>query len=103
MEGNPVGLRRILAPASPRTTAEAPAEGDFGYQYMGRGGLSWSIPYVAGVLAMGWQVRPELGPKEMVDLLFQTAWKRGEEALVVDPPAFIRALQEKPPAAVHRP
>jgi len=93
MESNPFGLHRILAPASPRTTAEAVAPNDFGYQYTGRGGLSWAIPYVAGVLAMGWQVRPEFTPKEMIGLLFQTAWKRGTEALVIDPPAFIQALK----------
>ena len=48
----------ILAPTSPRTTAEEYGQGNFGFQYTGKGGLSWAIPYVAGVLALGWQTRP---------------------------------------------
>jgi hypothetical protein len=86
--------RRVLAPTSSRTTAEVYEKGDYGYQYMGRGGVSWAIPYVAGVLAMGWQVRPEMTAKEMVSLLFQSAYRRDSGILIVDPPAFIRAVEQ---------
>lgn len=41
----------LLVPSAPRTTAEEYDKGDFNYQYCGYGGLSWSIPYCAGVLA----------------------------------------------------
>jgi len=85
--------KRVMAPTSPRTTAEVYQKSDFGYQYTGRGGLSWAIPYVAGVLAMGWQVRPEMTAKEMVSLLFETAYRRDPGTLIIDPPAFIRAVE----------
>jgi len=82
----------ILVPSSPRTTAEEVYEGDFSYRYFGRGGISWSMPYCAGVLAMGWQIRPELTKEQMVDLLFQTAYVNDDGAQIINPPAFIYSL-----------
>jgi len=83
----------IHVPASCRTTAQ---HYDYhardSYIYWGRGGLSWSIPYCAGVLAMGWQIRPELTGEQMVDYLFQTAYVNGDGAKIINPSAFINLL-----------
>jgi hypothetical protein len=83
----------ILAPASPRTTAEEQNRGDFGYIYYGSGGLSWTIPYCAGVLAMGWQIRPELGPEKMREILFRSAYTKGR-AKIIDPAEFIEMVKK---------
>jgi hypothetical protein len=85
---------RLMAPASPRTTAEEYEPGDFGYMYTGRGGLSWAIPYVAGVLALGWQVRPELDAREMVQLLFESAYLKEGAGNIIQPKEFLRLVQE---------
>ena len=85
--------RRILVPASPRTTAEEQDKGDFGYQYNGRGGLSWSIPYCAGVLALGWEVRPELTPQQMHNLLFQSAYATDSGEKIINPRKFINLVK----------
>ena len=82
----------IRAPASYRTQAEHANWSLFGYQYTGPGGTSWSIPYVAGVLAMGWQIRPEMTGEQMKALLFSTAYVTPEGAKIINPPAFIQAL-----------
>jgi len=87
----------ILVPSSPRTTAEEVYEGDFSYQYTGRGGISWSMPYCAGVLAMGWQIRPELTIEQIVDYLFQTAYVNPDGAKIINPPAFINFLNSDEP------
>ncbi len=87
----------ILAPSWPRTVAEENLQGDFGYIY-GRNGQSWSIPYTAGVLAMGWQIRPELSKEKMVDLLFRTAYVNPDGARIINPPAFINLLEANSPA-----
>ncbi len=84
----------ILAPASPRTTAEEKYEGDFSYQYCGRGGQSWSIPYIAGVLAMGWQIRPELTGEQMRELLFQSAYTKNDGSKIINPKMFIRLVRK---------
>lgn len=81
----------ILVPTSPRTTAEEYEEGAFGYQYTGRGGLSWAIPYCTGVLAMGWQVRPELSGEEAKAILLDTAYDK-DGYKIIDPAAFIEVL-----------
>lgn len=81
----------ILVPSSPRTAAE---DGDVpGYQYAGRGGLSRAIPYCAGVLAMGWQVNPELSSEQMHELLFKSAFTKKNGARIINPKKFIRLVK----------
>ncbi len=87
---NPANL---MAPTSLRTVARQDKPDCPSYQYYGRGGLSWGIPYVAGVLAMGWQVRPELSPEQMKELLFQSAFTNDKGVKIIDPKAFIRTVQ----------
>lgn len=83
----------ILAPVSYRTTAEVYNEGDFSYQYTGEGGLSWGIPYAAGVLAMGWEVKPGLSADEMVQILRDTAYVDKDGFKYINPTAFIDYLK----------
>ncbi len=83
----------ILTPASVRTTAEERTEGIFTYIYWGRGGLSWTNPYCAGVLAMGWQIRPELTPQQMKELLFKSAYVKNN-AKIINPARFIQMVKD---------
>jgi len=85
--------KRILVPCSFRTTAEERNEGDFSYIYWGRGGLSWAIPYCAGVLALGWQIRPDLPPERMRQLLFESAYTKKNGAKIINPRKFIRLVK----------
>jgi serine protease AprX len=85
--------RPILAPTGPRTKAEEYVKGQCGYQYGGRGGLSWAIPYTAGVLAMGWQVRPDLSAEQMKNLLLASAHEIEGGYRIIDPENFIRQVQ----------
>jgi serine protease AprX len=84
--------RRVLAPCSYRTVAEEYSDGHPGYYYCGRGGLSWSIPYVAGVLALGWQVKPALSSGDMKELLLETAYRTKDGYRVINPVAFVDAV-----------
>jgi predicted outer membrane repeat protein len=93
----PGSYEGIYFPVS-RTMAEESFKGDFSYQYTCRGGLSWTVPYCAGVLAMGWQIRPEFTKEQMVDSLFQTAYVNPGGARIIDPPALINLLLENKPA-----
>ncbi|MBX7258511.1 MAG: peptidase, partial [Candidatus Hydrogenedentes bacterium] len=70
--------------------------GECAYQYCGRGGLSWAIPYCAGVLALGWQLRPDLTPAQMHDLLYRSAYVNGDGQQFINPPEFIRLVKEMP-------
>ncbi|MFC1601603.1 hypothetical protein ACFL34_04565 [Candidatus Sumerlaeota bacterium] len=90
-------LRRfVLVPCSPRTVAIHHRKGEWSYQYCGQGGLSWSIPYAAGVLALGWQLRPELSGTQMRELLFRSAYVDPSGAKFINPPEFIRLVKAIP-------
>lgn len=84
----------ILAPTGGRTTAETFKKGEYSYAYFGLGGLSWGIPYAAGTLALGWQVVPEKSGEEMLGLLYDTTTVTKEGGHVINPVAFIEAVQQ---------
>jgi serine protease AprX len=83
----------LLVPSAPRTTAEEYDKGDCSYQYCGTGGLSWSIPYCAGVLALGWQLRPDISPERMRELLFKSAYTKKDGTKIINPGRFIRFVK----------
>lgn len=83
----------IHVPAARRTTAEEYDQGRFSNQYDGQGGYSWSMPYLAGVLAMGWQINPDLTAEELLELLFSSAYVTEGNAKVISPPAFIEMVK----------
>lgn len=82
---------KLFVPISPRTVAEQYFEDDSSYQYCGYSGISWGIPYAAGVLAMGWQIAPEKTGEEMAALLIDTAYQQNDMKFIY-PEAFIEAL-----------
>ncbi len=90
----PTGSRYISVPCDFRTTVEQYRSGDYFYRYGGSGGLSWGIPYAAGVLALGWQVNPALTADEIKALLFESAYLNEYNELIIYPAAFIEAVQE---------
>ncbi|MBN1256850.1 MAG: S8/S53 family peptidase [Planctomycetes bacterium] len=83
----------VLAPSSIRTVAEKYQKDKDSYTYYGRGGLSWTIPYVAGVLALGWEVNPELTAEEMQEILFKSSYQHPSGALIIYPKEFIRQVK----------
>jgi len=85
---------QVLAPCSPRSQAEEWFEGAYTLQYMGRGGLSWSVPYAAGVLSLGWQVNPKLSNQANLDLLFASAYGPDAQNRIINPPEFLRRVGE---------
>ena len=47
----------------------------------------------AGVLAIGWQVNPELSAEQMKELLFESAYIKSNEAKIIDPRKFISLVK----------
>lgn len=84
----------IGVPTSYRTVAEEYIEGSPSYQYTGQGGLSWGIPYAAGVLALGWQVNPTLDNTQIVQILFETCTIANDGSNIINPIAFIDAVKK---------
>ena len=85
----------ILAPVGYRTTAQTYEKGSYSYQYSGSGGLSWGIPYAAGTLALGWQIDPNLTGEQAMTLLDSTATLNKEGHKIINPVAFVEAVQAR--------
>ncbi len=95
----------IHVPSAPRTAAEAHEDGRFGYAYdgggrrspnaMSKGGYSNTIPYAAGILALGWQIRPDLSPEQMKELLSASAYVHPSGAKIIHPQAFIDLVRNQ--------
>lgn len=90
---NLIDPNRIFVPSSQRTTAEELSPGDFSYRYSCRAGVSWSVPYLVGVVAMGWQIRPEISGSEMIRLIKESAYKKEEGINIIQPKVFIDAVK----------
>lgn len=88
---NRIPARFIYVPIDNRTTASY--EGDEGYVFWGRGGLSWGAPYLAGVIALGLQVDGTLTEEEIFGFLRDTGtpFNRG---VIVNPVKFIGKVRE---------
>lgn len=89
----PVPAWQIGVPASYRTVAEEYMEGSPSYQYTGQGGSSWATPYAAGVLALGWQINPNLENEQIIQILFDTCLIIQDGSRIINPAAFIDAVE----------
>jgi membrane protease YdiL (CAAX protease family) len=89
---------RLLVPKDSRTTASH--IGNREYVFYRAGGLSWSIPYIAGVYALAAQVDPGITPHNFWNLAMRTGrtitLRRGTEAIpfgpIIDPQAIVGTL-----------
>jgi hypothetical protein len=88
--------RLICVPTSQRTVAEEYFKGEYSYQYTGRGGLSWAEPYLVGVLAMGWQLRPDISGQEMIKLLHSSAYIKENGVKIIQPKVFVDSVKDYP-------
>ncbi|MHC4325327.1 MAG: S8 family serine peptidase [Planctomycetota bacterium] len=89
----PYRSKKLLTPCSIRTTAEQYEKDKFSYQYTGRGGLSWGIPYATGVLALGWQVNPDLTAVQARELLFESAYSTTDGQKIINPGRFLECVK----------
>jgi serine protease AprX len=86
-------LRAALSvPAGNRTTASH--VGPDVYTYWVEGGMSWAVPYLAGLATLAFQVEPEIPPARIVELWTTTATKTGAGP-IVNPPKFIEAVRAR--------
>jgi subtilisin family serine protease len=87
--------KRINIPTS-RTTATEEKGYAFSYQFTGIGGISWTVPYLAGIFAMGWQVNPDLTSEQLLHLMYVSAYevnyKTEGTVMIINPRAFIEMV-----------
>jgi len=99
-DGNITLSRTLLVPMDARTTASPTGYSD--YVYYGEGGLSWAIPYTAGMYALACQVDPGISPEQFWSAALQTgrtiqvehAGKQYSLGVILDARALIAELQK---------
>jgi serine protease AprX len=94
-KGMKVSENEICAPCSYRTVAEEYVKNEYSYQYTSVGGLSWSIPYVAGVCALGWQMNPNITAPQMKSILLRSAYLTKEGVRVINPEGVVAMAGSK--------
>lgn len=62
--------KMLLVPMDCRTTASPSGNQSYAYYYSG--GLSWSVPWLAGMYAICAQMKPDITPDEFVSSAFET-------------------------------
>lgn len=91
----------VLVPMDSRTTASPLGTSEYTFSRVG--GLSWAIPYVAGVYALAAQVDPAITPKQFWSLALETGQTikvnlEGQAVPlgpIIDPVALIDAVQSR--------
>lgn len=81
----------LYVPIDNRTTADFKGEND--YTFWAQGGLSWGAPYLAGVIALGFQVNPNLEQEEIYQYLRETGIPFNG-GCIINPKAFIQKVSE---------
>ncbi len=81
----------VIVPSDYRTYASR--KGDNKYEHTGDGGLSWMVPYLAGLMALGLQVNPKLNREQLENALIETAITNKIGVRIVNPKGFIEKLE----------
>jgi hypothetical protein len=82
---------RVVIPNDYRSMASL--AGPEEYMYDGKGGMSWSVPYLAGLFALALQVNPNLIKQEIADAINGTASLNKNGLKVVNPRGFVEAIK----------
>ncbi|MEP7162283.1 MAG: hypothetical protein ABI747_00765 [Candidatus Moraniibacteriota bacterium] len=84
----------IIVPSDYRTMASSwSKEGQ--YMYNGKGGISWSVPYLAGLFALALQVNPNLQREEIAEIIKESIVTNKKGLRIVNPKGIIDLVRER--------
>lgn len=88
---------RIIVPSDYRTFASSwnktDANGSDEYGFDGRGGVSWAIPYLAGLCSLMLQINNNLKMEEMVNIIYSTASVNKKGLKIINPKGIIESVK----------
>ena len=86
--------KEIIVPSDYRTMASSwHKEGQ--YVYNGRGGMSWSVPYLAGLFALALQVNPNLQREEIAEIIKESVVMNKKGLRIVNPKGIVNLAKER--------
>lgn len=83
----------IIIPSDHRTFASSWQKLG-GYEYNGKGGISWSVPYLAGIFTMALQINPNLTQEELVNLVIDNTHINKNGLKIINPKKIIQAIKK---------
>lgn len=83
---------RIIVPADYRTVASSINKSGE-YCFYGRGGISWAIPYLAGLCALMLQVNKNLKMEEIIKIIQDTAFTNKNGLKIINPNEAIESVK----------
>jgi hypothetical protein len=87
-------LNEIIVPSDHRTMASSyNKEGQ--YMHDGRGGISWSVPYLAGLFALALQVNPNIKQEEITGIIKESAIINKKGLRIINPEGIIKLVKER--------
>jgi hypothetical protein len=63
--------------------------------YNGEGGISWSVPYLAGLFALTLQVNPNLQREEIAEIINESVVVNTKDLRIVNPKGIIDVAKAK--------
>ena len=84
----------IVVPSDYRTLASSwinPGQ----YMYNGQGGMSWSVPYLAGIYAMALQVDPNIQKEKLAEIIQESATINQNRVKVINPKKIIELVKNR--------
>jgi hypothetical protein len=84
--------KAIIVPSDYRTMSSSfgPSE----YMYNGKGGMSWAVPYLSGIFALVWQIKPDLKKEKIAEIIDQTAMVNSKGIRVINPIEIIGEVKK---------
>ncbi|MFH1610885.1 MAG: S8/S53 family peptidase [Patescibacteria group bacterium] len=83
----------IIVPSDYRTIASSYNEKKQ-YMYNGQGGLSWSVPYIAGIFALALQVNPDIKQEQLSEIIKETVTINEKGLKIINPKKIIKRVKE---------
>ena len=81
----------LFVPSSGRTAASGASSDPSEYVYWTNAGLSWSIPYIVGTIALGMQIDPKLTKENAIKYLKESAYSYRAGG-IINPTGFLKLV-----------
>lgn len=85
-------IDKIIIPNDYRTVASW--RGNNEYTYYGKGGLSWAVPYLAGLFALALQTNPNVSGEAIAEAINKTALVNKRGLKVVNPKGMVESMRK---------
>lgn len=83
----------ILVPSDHRTMASSWSKKNQ-YMHQGRGGISWSVPYLAGIFALALQVKPGIKSEQLAGIVKETSIINKQGLRIINPQGIIDRVKK---------